>query len=104
MSVRRRTPTPAGWKSTSLTRMSSCIRSSSRSERWFSVLARIGPVGFGLPFADVVGPGSDAALFVPEAGFDVVGEQGGVAGGAFFGVGDGGVAGDVCGHVAVSPG
>jgi len=76
MSVRRRRPTPAGCKSMSLTRMSSCIRLSSRSERWFTALGRAGPVDFGRPFVDVVGPGSDAALVVPEAGFDVVGEQG----------------------------
>jgi hypothetical protein len=61
-----------------------------------------GFVGVGCPFVDVVGPGSDAALVVAEAGFDVVGEQGGVACGAFFGAGDGGVAGDVGGHAAVS--
>jgi hypothetical protein len=46
-----------------------------------------GFVGVGCPFVDVVGPGSDAALVVAEAGFDVVGEQGGVACGAFFGPG-----------------
>jgi hypothetical protein len=39
------------------------------------------------PFVDVVEPGSDAALVVPEAAFDGVREQGGVAGGAFVGVG-----------------
>jgi hypothetical protein len=46
-----------------------------------------GLVSPGCPFVDVVGPGSDAALVVPEAGFDVVGEQGNVACSAFFGSG-----------------
>ncbi len=58
-------------------------------EWWLSGAAVGGLAGLRCSFVDVVGPECGPACVVPEPGLDVVGELGGVACGALFGIGDG---------------